>query len=107
MRPVCEGLPPGRRHRRPLQSRPGFVFAGWSADSGAEYPDLAPGTLLALENDVTLYAVWEAETEAAAKAGAEDEPAPAEAAVIVSRMAESGNRKSVTLGWEPYGSGPL
>ena len=41
---------------------------------------------------MTLYAVWEAETEAAA---------------IVSRMAESGNRKSVTLGWEPYGSGPL
>ena len=56
---------------------------------------------------MTLYAVWEAETEAAAKAGAEDEPAPAEAAAIVSRMAESGNRKSVTLGWEPYGSGPL
>ena len=57
-----------------VPTRSGFAFAGWSADSGAEYPDLAPGTLLVLDKDVTLYAVWEAEADTAAQAGVEDEP---------------------------------
>ncbi|MDD6188733.1 MAG: S8 family serine peptidase [Clostridiales bacterium] len=42
--------------------REGYTFAGWSTDREAESPEYAPGGEYLADEDITLYALWRANT---------------------------------------------
>ena len=41
--------------------RSGYTFLGWAGEADAQLPEYLPGDPIYLEEDLTLYAVWEAE----------------------------------------------
>ena len=43
-------------------TRTGYVFAGWSTDKDAASADYQPGSTFEINDDITLYAVWKAQT---------------------------------------------